>query len=105
MSRHVLISTRTPLTGSDGERDSRRDGAPVFQPALPLRGVTYVFGGATFDNKFQPALPLRGVTAKKEGCPLIHVISTRTPLTGSDTSSRSSARSTANFNPHSPYGE
>ena len=105
MSRHVLISTRTPLTGSDGERDSRRDGAPVFQPALPLRGVTYVFGGATFDNKFQPALPLRGVTAKKEGCPMIDFISTRTPLTGSDPEPMRTLTSTCDFNPHSPYGE
>ena len=33
-----------------------------FQPALPLRGVTYLTDASSAMIGFQPALPLRGVT-------------------------------------------
>ena len=34
----------------------------IFQPALPLRGVTLFTVKADVEYPFQPALPLRGVT-------------------------------------------
>ena len=102
-----LISTRTPLAGSDysldmafGDPEEFQPALPLrgvtvdrvyrhyhdelFQPALPLRGVTPGVIGADAHVVFQPALPLRGVTV------LLHLgfstvdISTRTPLAGSD---------------------
>ena len=54
----------------------------IFQPALPMRGVTYLAGLSFNISIFQPALPMRGVT------------STWTCI--------SACR---NFNPHSPCGE
>ena len=57
----------------------------VFQPALPMRGVTPQ--RATIDIlelTFQPALPMRGVTQPlRSDADLVH-ISTRTPHAGSD---------------------
>ena len=38
-------------------------GHSVFQPALPMRGVTQPVQVAYQLDKFQPALPMRGVTA------------------------------------------
>ena len=61
------------------------DASPgIFQPALPMRGVT--FSGLLLGVLvlFQPALPMRGVTA---GAILLEGeehISTRTPHAGSD---------------------
>ena len=57
----------------------------VFQPALPLRGVTANYGREVVQAVFQPALPLRGVTwTTSVPCTILPVISTRTPLAGSD---------------------
>ena len=58
----------------------RTDG---FQPALPLRGVTFFIG------------PRRGPGR----------ISTRTPLAGSDMPFQPSTNVYIDFNPHSPCGE
>ena len=57
---------------------------PLFQPALPMRGVTLVYGTKGKLIVFQPALPMRGVTAgaRIRGQP--GRISTRTPHAGSD---------------------
>ena len=33
-----------------------------FQPALPMRGVTFVEELGGIEEVFQPALPMRGVT-------------------------------------------
>ena len=35
----------------------------VFQPALPMRGVTLFASAPPILDEFQPALPMRGVTA------------------------------------------
>ena len=59
-----LISTRTPHAGSDGQVPGYAGNLDVFQPALPMRGVTgKPWGFYHFANVFQPALPMRGVTA------------------------------------------
>ena len=101
-----LISTRTPLAGSDAklvEGGTERlifqpalplrgvtEGSPgymsplLFQPALPLRGVTSASTSKFILNLFQPALPLRGVTRGTVYGLSAYEISTRTPLAGSD---------------------
>ena len=78
----------------------------VFQPALPMRGVTFIIGIYARGKKFQPALPMRGVTlsAAVVGTGIVFqpalpmrgvtyrlfiskpefLISTRTPHAGSD---------------------
>ena len=59
----VDISTRTPLAGSDIVEALLQEWNERFQPALPLRGVTTDKERAYVANDvFQPALPLRGVT-------------------------------------------
>ena len=61
------ISTRTPLAGSD-EEDAMIDKiCKIFQPALPLRGVTEPPVPGEMQLSFQPALPLRGVTTGEVG--------------------------------------
>ena len=41
VTAHLLnISTRTPHAGSDASRVDGAVGARLFQPALPMRGVT-----------------------------------------------------------------
>ena len=77
----------------------------VFQPALPMRGVTE--GGIRFPPSFpfQPALPMRGVTGGVDIRPLEGLISTRTPHAGSDAGTAKSLGYKPYFNPHSPCGE
>ena len=63
--RCTSISTRTPHAGSDTEANAYNYMVNIFQPALPMRGVTWhslVVG-------------------------LVRIISTRTPHAGSDHSS------------------
>ena len=59
-----------------------------FQPALPMRGVTFAALTLSFTSvPFQPALPMRGVTnGITVGTPVQLFISTRTPHAGSDLS-------------------
>ena len=55
---HRKISTRTPLAGSDALTVNARAYAVIFQPALPLRGVTP--GGRSFPRRnrnFNPHSP------------------------------------------------
>ena len=82
LRRGIEISTRTPLAGSDYSF-SVDFGGYLFQPALPLRGVTRVHRFLNLAGKFQPALPLRGVTR----------------------SGRWWMKGWKDFNPHSPCGE
>ena len=84
VTAHLLnISTRTPHAGSDASGEGAWSYAPLFQPALPMRGVTKTVDGTDEQYQFQPALPMRGVTP-----------------------TRSTWRTAAtNFNPHSPCGE
>ena len=37
-------------------------GDAIFQPTLPVRGVTASFNGRRYEFRFQPTLPVRGVT-------------------------------------------
>ena len=92
-----------------------------------MRGVTQQVVIAGFKGLFQPALPMRGVTRPSDMSILSVLISTRTPHAGSDAFSwnwagaaRISTRTPHagsdpgqlaqrsvywNFNPHSPCGE
>ena len=56
------ISTRTPHAGSDASIVDIWSAMAVFQPALPMRGVTVFDCTVGTDRIFQPALPMRGVT-------------------------------------------
>ena len=55
----------------------------LFQPALPMRGVTDVRFRPSEIEQFQPALPMRGVTQLVRGDIVLFI----------------------DFNPHSPCGE
>ena len=79
----LLISTRTPHAGSDVDDLSHISEHCQFQPALPMRGVTYHFAA--------------GDSAKQ--------ISTRTPHAGSDNYNAQIEQYRQDFNPHSPCGE
>ena len=66
--------------------------------------MTKLTRGFTF--LFQPALPMRGVTAGDDGRCVTGHISTRTPHAGSDAYERMRlANLRYDFNPHSPCGE
>ena len=56
----------------------------VFQPALPMRGVTRRARRKIKRLQFQPALPMRGVTNLTDNIGGFFSISTRTPHAGSD---------------------
>ena len=79
------ISTRTPHAGSDKFDGKFIIDRLLFQPALPMRGVTLMYGINYVMFQFQPALPMRGVTQKSEHHGARVLISTRTPHAGSDT--------------------
>ena len=57
------------------------------------------------DAVFQPALPMRGVTREHGAQQVIALISTRTPHAGSDPAWLIWIFDLINFNPHSPCGE
>ena len=73
----------------------------LFQPALPMRGVTMTKLTRGFTFLFQPALPMRGVTAGDDGRCVTGHISTRTPHAGSD-SGKHYLRPTVEFQPALP---
>ena len=79
----------------------------IFQPALPMRGVTFAALTLSFTSvPFQPALPMRGVTnGITVGTPVQLFISTRTPHAGSDPGDVVMDPHRPHFNPHSPCGE
>ena len=61
------ISTRTPHAGSDPNMKAADSPIVIFQPALPMRGVTVKNEGIDPGSLFQPALPMRGVTCGGAG--------------------------------------
>ena len=65
--------------------------------------MTKLTRGFTF--LFQPALPMRGVTAGDDGRCVTGHISTRTPHAGSDQADNAASQESFDFNPHSPCGE
>ena len=77
----------------------------VFQPALPMRGVTRSGRILCLGREFQPALPMRGVTLADGIIGGSQAISTRTPHAGSDDGIKQGHRLDNDFNPHSPCGE
>ena len=80
----VIFQPALPMRGVTSP--SSDDRATVsFQPALPMRGVTMTKLTRGFTFLFQPALPMRGVTAGDDGRCVTGHISTRTPHAGSDT--------------------
>ena len=100
----VIFQPALPMRGVTSP--SSDDRATVsFQPALPMRGVTMTKLTRGFTFLFQPALPMRGVTAGDDGRCVTGHISTRTPHAGSDVTPHAVAEDGANFNPHSPCGE
>ena len=58
-----------------------------------------------YSKLFQPALPMRGVTIVYLELRVLFLISTRTPHAGSDFQDRKRRYYTIHFNPHSPCGE
>ena len=100
----VIFQPALPMRGVTSP--SSDDRATVsFQPALPMRGVTMTKLTRGFTFLFQPALPMRGVTAGDDGRCVTGHISTRTPHAGSDTINVGLLAIASNFNPHSPCGE
>ena len=101
-----FISTRTPHAGSDVSSRLYLALAALFQPALPMRGVTQRIARREIRDAistrtphagsdqaslrgcerglFQPALPMRGVTIVLHVLSVGQRISTRTPHAGSD---------------------
>ena len=79
----VIFQPALPMRGVTSP--SSDDRATVsFQPALPMRGVTLDELVSFAARLFQPALPMRGVTAGDDGRCVTGHISTRTPHAGSD---------------------
>ena len=79
------------------------DASPgIFQPALPMRGVTSHMVLSIPVIKFQPALPMRGVTEAGRHAGSRHGISTRTPHAGSDQSTSGSCPGARRFQPALP---
>ena len=74
----------------------------IFQPALPMRGVTLRRREGARIQQFQPALPMRGVTKGFYHGTQHDSISTRTPHAGSDSNPFSSAYSLSLFQPALP---
>ena len=70
-----------------------------------MRGVTQQVVIAGFKGLFQPALPMRGVTRPSDMSILSVLISTRTPHAGSDAAVGYEHPLGFDFNPHSPCGE
>ena len=100
----VIFQPALPMRGVTSP--SSDDRATVsFQPALPMRGVTMTKLTRGFTFLFQPALPMRGVTAGDDGRCVTGHISTRTPHAGSDGGGYFVGRRRTYFNPHSPCGE
>ena len=98
------ISTRTPHAGSDITAKFKAT-MNIFQPALPMRGVTVFAPVLRVDIGISTRTPHAGSDAGGADERGRFPISTRTPHAGSDrpTSTRSSIP--RNFNPHSPCGE
>ena len=100
------ISTRTPHAGSDPCRSSKYQGASIFQPALPMRGVTKYSHRNNLMVHISTRTPHAGSDARRVPCRGGDKrISTRTPHAGSDWALRTWGLTRSNFNPHSPCGE
>ena len=79
-----LFQPALPMRGVTREGQGDTQQHQRFQPALPMRGVTMTKLTRGFTFLFQPALPMRGVTKSKSCFGIVDTISTRTPHAGSD---------------------
>ena len=70
-----------------------------------MRGVTNASAAVYVEGEFQPALPMRGVTYDFVVTIADKLISTRTPHAGSDRDVGICRCGYHDFNPHSPCGE
>ena len=85
VTAHLLNnSTRTPHAGSDASGEGAWSYAPLFQPALPMRGVTkagvLVFKALCISTR----TPHAGSDSRLRRVAHALLISTRTPHAGSD---------------------
>ena len=80
----LLISTRTPHAGSDVDDLSHISEHCQFQPALPMRGVTYHFAAGDSAKQISTRTPHAGSDRTVRRFHLHGTISTRTPHAGSD---------------------
>ena len=97
----VIFQPALPMRGVTSP--SSDDRATVsFQPALPMRGVTMTKLTRGFTFLFQPALPMRGVTAGDDGRCVTGHISTRTPHAGSDGCTSTGVETSMKFQPALP---
>ncbi len=77
----------------------------TFQPTLPSRGATPSSDNSMAISLFQPTLPSRGATLQICANCTANIISTHTPLAGSDKNPGTEKSPVTYFNPHSPRGE
>ena len=77
----------------------------LFQPALPMRGVTPRFQAIGDTRQFQPVLPMRGVTGFSAHDEDILLFQPALPMRGVTNCPACSQRRSTYFNPHSPCGE
>ena len=99
------ISTRTPHAGSDITAKFKAT-MNIFQPALPMRGVTVFAPVLRVDIGISTRTPHAGSDVyRADRLALGFLISTRTPHAGSDAALSSLQIKCIHFNPHSPCGE
>ena len=77
----------------------------VFQPALPMRGVTALLALRAVGYRISTRTPHAGSDLARVLRRERILISTRTPHAGSDVARPAFLRFHVDFNPHSPCGE
>ena len=80
-------------------------GIIMYQPTLPVRGVTRRNDLVVMRYEFQPTLPVRGVTRRHRLLVPQRMISTHTPRAGSDSAVMAWSTPTFLFQPTLPCGE
>ena len=77
----------------------------IFQPALPMRGVTSPSSDDRATVSFQPALPMRGVTLDELVSFAARLFQPALPMRGVTSPGELHWPFPKDFNPHSPCGE
>ena len=80
----VEISTHTPHAGSDDNKAPKKDGTVLFQPTLPMRGVTRERSSCRTRGNISTHTPHAGSDRVVALRVLRREISTHTPHAGSD---------------------
>ena len=78
----TAISTHTPHAGSDTASTYADNPDDLFQPTLPMRGVTLVVANQETLTLFQPTLPMRGVTKTHEELCRMTIFQPTLPMRG-----------------------